>query len=104
MKAWAPDVTVAEVTYEALPQLALQVTPPSPPPPPRQIFIVLRTGVRPGWVQLASIASSFLTATIGPAEEFLQARQDQLYDEDPAVKQYTDMGLGDKLPLLGIRV
>ena len=32
MKYWAPDVTVLEVTYEALPQLALQVPSPHLPP------------------------------------------------------------------------
>ena len=60
----------------------------------------------PGWTQLASIASSFLTATIGPAEDFLVARQNLLMEQAESnssepVEYYTVMTLGKKLPLLG---
>ena len=60
----------------------------------------------PGWTQLASIVSSFLTATLGPAEQFLAWRQQQLREKTGSnsgepVEDYTDMTLGKKLPLLG---
>ena len=60
----------------------------------------------PGWTQLASIVSSFLTATIGPAEDFLVEWQGQLSDQAESnsgepLEVYTDMTLGKKLPLLG---
>lgn len=77
---------------------------PTSPPALPQVFIVLRKGVRPGWVQLASITSSFLTTTIGPAEEFLANRQSQLCDKNPTVERYTNMTIGNKLPLFGIKI
>ena len=103
MKNCAPDVTVLEVTYEALPQLALQVPSPHlPTSPPLQVYIVLRSPhVTPGWTQLASIVSSFLTATLGPAEDFLAIYQAQLYLQDKSDKAYTEMTLREKLPLIG---
>ena len=61
----------------------------------------------PGWTQLASIVSSFLTATIGPAEDFLDERQGRLQEQAESnssepVEYYTDMTLGKKLPLFGM--
>ena len=107
MKTFAPAVTVLEVTYEALPQLALQVPSPhltslSPPSLPLQVYIVLRSPhVTPSWTQLASIGSSFLTATLGPAEDFLTIYQGLLREQDRSNKHYARMTLGEKLPLIG---
>ena len=72
------------------------------PSPPRQVYIVLRSpDVTPGWTQLASIVSSFLTATLGPAEEFLDKTQAKLWAQGKTDKLYSRMTLGEKLPLLG---
>ena len=103
MKTFAPAVTVLEVTYEALPQLALQVPSPHLPPSlPLQVYIVLRSPhVTPGWTQLASIVSSFLTATLGPAEDFLLIYQEVLWEQGKSNKLYTEMTLREKLPLIG---
>ena len=55
----------------------------------------------PGWTQLASIVSSFLTVAVAWAEDFQVVRQKQLYRQDRSNKAYTSMTLGEKLPLLG---
>ena len=128
MEFWDTFLTVTEVSFESLPQLALQV-------PIKfgffsydhmnalhkftfynecipmvscvnakcpQVYIVLQS-VRPGWAgpgwwQLFTISSSFASGAMGPTKEFLVARQEVLVKKNRATKLYTKLTKTEKLP------